>query len=71
MGLLDEIMIETILSRIKHQFEAIVGREYYLYRKSDNSYFISMIEPEYWNIDKFKLELISKVIYNQDGIWDH
>ena len=46
-----------------YNFIPVVGQTYYLYQKQDNSYFMSLIEPECWNqkyIGSFKLESTNK-----------
>jgi len=70
VDILDEVMLSTILSKISCQFEVIIGNTYYLYRRSDSTYFISLVEPEYWDRDRFKIDFISNVTCTQQGLWE-
>ena len=33
----------------EYSFQPITGKNYYLYKKKNNSYFLSLIEPNQWN----------------------
>lgn len=69
LDVLDEVMQTTLLAKAQHQFDAIVGRQYYLYRRTDNTSFVSLVEPEFWNYDRFSIEFICPVIYSQENVW--
>ena len=64
-----KIALSNILSEIEHQFHAIVGNTYYLYCRDNNSFFISMVEPEFWNMERAKITFVSETIYTQDNNW--
>ncbi len=67
LDILDELVVDTILSNVKHEFDAIIGQIYFLYRKRDNTYFVSMVEPEYWT--KYNFDLISQVKFTHEQSW--
>ena len=46
----------------------IIGREYFLYRRSDDSLFVSIVEPEYWG-ERFQLEFVAAIWYVSDQTW--
>lgn len=70
IDILDEVVVEAILSKVSHEFEAVVGEKYYLYSRANGSYFVSLVEPEYWNKERFKLTFISNIIYTQGHSWE-
>lgn len=48
-----------------YSFIPVIGEVYHLYQKEDESYFMSLIEPQYWNkkyIGSFRLDSTSKWI---------
>ena len=65
-----KIVLDEILSEINHQFNAIGGKTYYLYVREDDSSFISMIEPECWDMKEVGLTFVSEVIYTQNNDWE-
>ena len=67
---LDEVILSTILSNIHNQFEVIIGNTYYLYKRAENTYFVSLVEPVYWDRDRIKIDFISNVTYTQQGLWE-
>ena len=63
-----EFDVNKMLLESEFSFEPIIGREYYLYRRSDETTFLSLIEPDSWPEDKFKLITAAKL--TADGIWE-
>jgi hypothetical protein len=61
------VKLSTIVAETKHQFEALVGNTYYLYRRTDGTHFISMVEPEYWN--HVELVHLTDVTYTKNNTW--
>ena len=59
--------LADIVAETKHQFEALVGNTYYLYRRADETHFISMIEPEYWS--HVQPLHITDVTFTKNGSW--
>lgn len=54
---------ELIYNHVEYNFTPIIGQVYYLYKKSDESLFLSLIEPTSWNriyIGSFKLDSSNK-----------
>lgn len=48
--------------------EAIIGKEWFIYRRADESLFSSIIEPEQWG-DRFQLEFVGAIMYGADQTW--
>ena len=54
---------ELIYTKVKYNFQPVVGHVYHLYSKDDESMFLSIIEPSSWNmkhIASFKLDSTNK-----------
>lgn len=54
---------ELIYNHVEYNFIPVIGQVYYLYKKSDESLFLSLIEPTSWNriyIGSFKLDSSNK-----------
>lgn len=54
---------ELIYNHVEYDFTPIIGQVYYLYKKKDESLFLSLIEPTTWDriyIGSFKLESSNK-----------
>lgn len=54
---------ELIYNHAEYNFIPVIGQVYYLYKKSDESLFLSLIEPTSWNriyIGSFKLDSSNK-----------
>ena len=47
----DENIMDTI-SRAQKSFVPEIGNHYHLYKRKDGTYFISLVAPEEWNIEK-------------------
>jgi len=56
---------ELIYTKVKYNFQPVVGNIYHLYSKDDESMFLSIIEPSSWKmkyIASFKLDSTNKWI---------
>ena len=56
---------ELIYTKVKYNFQPVVGHVYHLYSKDDESMFLSIIEPSSWKmkyIASFKLDSTNKWI---------
>lgn len=51
-------------------FEPIIGQNYYLYRKKDASYVLSMVSPEEWGARMPFEKFSAKVTLLADHTWD-
>ena len=54
---------ELLYTSVEYSFQPIIGKVYYLYRKSDKTLFLSIIEPHSWSmeyISSFRLESTNK-----------
>tara|TARA_R110002020_G_scaffold252120_5_gene465920 strand:- start:572 stop:817 length:246 start_codon:yes stop_codon:yes gene_type:complete len=71
LDVLDEIMVATILSKAECQLsDPIIEKPYYLYQRSDSTGFISLVEQEYWDYNRFKINFIATVFYTSAGTWE-
>lgn len=62
--LLFEMNWTKILYESEYSFQPITGKNYHLYKKKNNSYFLSIIEPNQWN-KKF----IGTFCLQNNGTW--
>tara|TARA_R110002020_G_scaffold298228_4_gene514079 strand:- start:1356 stop:1604 length:249 start_codon:yes stop_codon:yes gene_type:complete len=70
LELLNEVMMATILSKAECRLpEPLIDKPYYLYQRPNSSSFISLIEKEYWDYDRFKIKFMATVTYTSDGSW--
>jgi len=56
---------EMIYSRVKYNFQPVIGHTYHLYSKNEDDLFLSIIEPSQWNMNylgSFKLDSSNKWI---------
>ena len=56
---------ELIYSRVQYNFQPIIGHVYHLYSREDDTMFLSIIEPNFWNkkyIASFRLDSTNKWI---------
>jgi hypothetical protein len=51
------------------RFEPLVGHTYYLFRKQNASYLLSMLSPEEWG-DSCPYEFVAKITLLADYTWD-
>ena len=63
LDIIKDIEVQNKLQLIKKNFKLSCGNKYYLYEKSDNTNYLSLISPNEWdNKDKF----ISAFLYDFD-----
>ena len=61
--------LKTILIGITHTFTPVVAHTYYLYERENETFFISLVEPEYWDIKSPPLTFVAEVVYSQNNDW--
>lgn len=49
--LVDEVKWNEFVYSTKYNFVPVIGETYYLYSKSDGTYFLSLIPPDEWNME--------------------
>ena len=49
--LVDEVKWNEFVYSTKYNFVPVIGETYYLYYKSDGTYFLSLISPNEWNME--------------------
>jgi hypothetical protein len=49
--LVDEVQWNEFVYSTKYNFLPVIGETYYLYQKSDGTYFLSLISPDEWNME--------------------
>ena len=62
--LLDEFEWNSIVYNASYNFQPIIGQIYYLYRRNNGEYFLSLIEPNSW-----KQEFIGEFQLDSDNKW--
>jgi len=62
--LVDEFEWNRMVYSSNYNFQPIVGEKYYLYRKNDGEYFLSLIKPTEW-----KQEFIGEFEMDSDNKW--
>ena len=62
--LLDEFEWNSIVYNASYNFQPIIGQIYYLYRRNNGEYFLSLIEPNNW-----KQEFIGEFQLDSDNKW--
>ena len=65
LDVLDEVVAATVLQKATATFQPIIGNTYYLYKRADESSFISLVEPVLWT--HVKLQYISDVVFTQNN----
>ena len=61
--------VNEILATLQPQFGALVNQTYYLYQRVDETFFISLVEPQYWGPKSAPLVFVSEVVYNENSEW--
>ena len=61
--------VNEILETLQPQFGALVNQTYYLYQREDETFFVSLVEPQYWGPKSPPLVFVSEVVYNEDSKW--
>jgi hypothetical protein len=69
MDVLDEVMSSAWLVNAECRLEPLVEHDYYLYKRPDGTSFISLVEPQYWDAERFKGEYLARVQVQASGIW--
>ncbi len=64
--LMVDISMNERIYESKYNFQPIVGKTYYLYKKDVNEEFLSIISPSEWN---YKYQLIGSYQLQTDGRW--
>ena len=67
LEVLEEAVAEVYLREAECRISPIPGRTYHVYLREDKTSFISLVEPEYWDTERFKVHYVCKAIYNESG----
>ena len=63
--LMEQYEYNNLIYQAKFSFEPIVGKTYHLYKKDDESTFLSVLAPNECNFN-----FIKSFMLNADGIWE-
>lgn len=63
-----ELFTSLFVLHSKFQFKPVVGKPYWLYRRRNNAFHLSLIEPEEWGGHEFG-QFIGKCVLQQDITW--
>ena len=69
MDVLEEVMESTWLTNAECRMEPLIEKDYYLYKRTDGTTFISLVEPQYWDTDRFSCVYIATVHLQTSGEW--
>ncbi len=61
--------VNRIVRDMAVEFNPVTGQTSYLYEREDTSFFISLVEPRYWNAKTPPLTFVSEVEFTQSGGW--
>jgi len=64
-GLIDEIQLNNLIYNSEIKFEPVIGNIYYLYKRDDDSFFLSIIAPWEW-----RMSFVVAVKFNHNGKWE-
>tara|TARA_R110002020_G_scaffold104404_1_gene244345 strand:+ start:252 stop:497 length:246 start_codon:yes stop_codon:yes gene_type:complete len=69
MDVLEKVMENTWLVNAECHIEPIMEKDYYLYKRSEGTSFISLVEPEYWDTTRFTCKYVATVRKQPSGEW--
>lgn len=55
---------QFIYTSVEYSFIPVIGHSYHLYKRNDDTYFMSLIEPSNWN-----MEFVFSVTLNSSNKW--
>ena len=64
-SLMNQYEDNKLIFEAKFSFEPIVGKDYYLYKKKDNSTFLSILKPE-----ECHFEFLGAFLLNATQVWE-
>mgnify|MGYP003150893667 FL=1 len=67
LEVLEEAVAGVYLREAECRISPIPGRTYHVYLREDKTSFISLVEPEYWDTERFKVHYVCKAVYNESG----
>jgi hypothetical protein len=67
LDVLEEAVAGIYLRQAECRIEPIVGRTYYVYLREDKTSFTSIVEPQYWDYERFPMKFVCKATYNESG----
>ena len=67
LEVLEEAVAGVYVRNAECRLEPLVGNVYYVYLREDGTSFISLVEPEFWDTQPFKLKYITKAVYNNSS----
>lgn len=66
----DRKRVSEYIYKAEMRFEPLINHTYYLYKKEDSSYFLSLIGPNDWGRSKMTLYYIATTKLLADHTWD-
>ncbi len=70
-GIHDRVEVSKEIYAAEMRFEPLVGHAYYLYRKAEHQYVLSMVGPNSWGKKKMPYEEFrAKVVLLADHTWE-
>ena len=65
----DDLYWNKIITSSNTNIAIIIGNPYFLYKKNDDTYFLSIISPNEWKESLKKIEFIDVFIKSSNGLW--
>jgi len=62
-------ILGTVAPQFTPQFTPLVNQVYYLYQRPDETFFISLVAPQYWGPKSPPLVFVSEVAYSESNEW--
>ena len=62
-------IFELMNRDVEIRFEPSPGRSYFLYERTDDSRFLSILSPEEWEQGRFYKEFLARVELDSNGSW--
>ncbi len=67
LEILEEAVAGVYLRNAECRIEPITDRTYYVYKREDQTSFVSIVEPEYWDYKRFPIKLVCRATHNASG----
>ena len=65
----NDLYWNKIITNSNTNITIIIGKPYSLYKKNNNSYFLSLISPEEWKKPLKNIEFVDVFIKSSNGLW--
>ena len=67
LDVLEESVAGVYLRNAECRIDPITDKTYYVYLREDQTSFISIVEPQYWDLKRFPVKFICRATHNAAG----